>query len=115
MKKIRYGLITIVATMAFVGCSYVRKEPRVINVVQYKCGGTLVEATFRDDGTLGLDVDGRISRLTTVLAASGAKFETPSGIRPHITFWDKGTYAMLTVGKKAYPTCNVIEKTHEME
>lgn len=80
------------------------KSPREpLEVINFLCGDTAVEARYYDDGAV-LHVDGEEIALSAVVAASGARYA--SGSDPaEIEFWSRGLEAMLTMRGTRYPTC----------
>lgn len=69
---------------------------------RFDCGGTTVEFGMQDD-TPTLRLDGRDYRMRQVPAASGSRYVAEAD--DTVTFWSKGTEAMLSVGGEERPAC----------
>ncbi|MCS5711315.1 META domain-containing protein [Candidatus Berkiella aquae] len=75
----------------------------------FLCGKTEVTAIFQGEKELSLMIHGVKHELVAVMSGSGAKYETPEGIRPSIMFWNKGTQATIEVAGKAMPLCHQMQ------
>lgn len=77
---------------------------------RFDCGGTTVEFGMQDD-TPTLRLEGRDYWMRPVPAASGSRYVAEAD--ETVTFWSKGTEAMLTVGGEERPACAKVEKDPE--
>lgn len=72
--------------------------------VAYDCGGTAVQASFDGDNATVL-LDGESIPLSTVPAASGARYQGARADGVAVELWTKGGSATLSVAGNAYPEC----------
>ena len=68
--------------------------------VQYTCeNGKTVDATYQNagDGSVDVEIDGKVYMLQPVVSASGAKYQNQQGMSPgkSLVWWTKGPEAML--------------------
>lgn len=118
--------LAAIATLAACGATATREsgsiapEPAGIRTVPYTCAdGRRIEARYDNrvpgSPSLSLTVDGRRFEMFAVVAASGARYSTESGLRPDhgLQWWTKGREATLseilmdhtTTGPVALTTC----------
>lgn len=105
ISMITWGVL-MVLPFCLAGCGPKAADRAAVThpAVYFSCGPARLKAVFQND-SLTLDIDGQSHTLMSVIAASGAKYETSSGVTPHVVFWNKGREAMLEVGDTSYPTC----------
>jgi heat shock protein HslJ/membrane-bound inhibitor of C-type lysozyme len=72
--------------------------------VTYSCGGTSVQAAFDGDNATVL-IDGESIPLSTVPAASGARYQGARADGVAVELWTKDSGATLSVAGNAYPEC----------
>jgi heat shock protein HslJ/membrane-bound inhibitor of C-type lysozyme len=72
--------------------------------VAYDCGGTAVQASF-DGNNATVRIDGESIPLSTVPAASGARYQGTRADGVAVELWVKGGSATLSVAGNAYPEC----------
>lgn len=76
----------------------------------YLCGDTRVNAWFDGGSRASIQLNGAAYELATTISASGARYETAEGMRPHVVFWTKGDrYALLEIDGETMPDCHARE------
>ncbi|HRE30740.1 MAG TPA: MliC family protein, partial [Candidatus Berkiella sp.] len=93
----------------FLGTCLAFEAMAAVTQVQFLCGKIEVTAVFQGEKDLSLTIHGIKHELVAVMSGSGAKYETPIGIRPSIMFWNKGTQATIEVAGKAIPLCHQVQ------
>ncbi|MGL6290305.1 MAG: META domain-containing protein [Silanimonas sp.] len=76
----------------------------------YDCGGTAIQAGFDGDNATVL-IDGESIPLSTVPAASGARYQGARADGVTVELWTEGNSATLSVAGNAYPKCTSVEAT----
>lgn len=79
-------------------------------VTSYTCGDVTAEFTAQGEHTGALEVAGITYHLSHSIAASGAKYETASGIAPRAVFWVKGEQALLEISGQDDRTCTAVKQ-----
>jgi heat shock protein HslJ/membrane-bound inhibitor of C-type lysozyme len=108
-------MVSVLAMMlAACGAQKQDDKPKDINTMTafYNCGELGVKAVYKGQDQLVLMALGEEYTLPRVVAASGAKYETPEEAEPYIMFWSKGTEAMLNIDDQTAPTCEQIVPTN---
>lgn len=100
MKKL-LGILMLPFVMA--GCA---NTVEIEDKASYKCGNAIIEATFFDDDTMMVAMDGKEYVLDINDEASGDKYEN---MADKVVFWDKGDIYFELNGQ-GYPTCQKIVK-----
>lgn len=71
----------------------------------YKCGEQIISASFLDDNSVVMNINGSKTVLTRVESASGYRYDNPAA---QITFIQKNGDTMLNINNHEYPLCREI-------
>ena len=112
---------TVLASTLLLGCGLSQsssekaaaKQAAAEHIYLFSCGQTPVKAIVKGQQKLTLYLEGRQVQLTSVPAASGAKYETAANVTPRIVFWNKGTSAMLETGNGRTLDCRQLTEMIE--
>lgn len=110
---IRTMILMGVATLALAGCLPKKDKdaevsdstqteaqsstPSTRNAVIFHCGSVVVQAVFDGQDKAVMMVGDQAYQLQSVVAASGAKYETAAGVAPAAMLWSKGDDALANI------------------
>lgn len=125
---IRTMILMGVATLALAGC-LPKKDKAVENagasdaqqaetdssalapsgqgVVIFNCESVIVQAAFDGQDKVVMMVGDQTYQLQSVVSASGAKYETASGVTPAAMLWNKGDEALANIPGHGEMSCQV--------
>jgi membrane-bound inhibitor of C-type lysozyme len=96
------NIVTAVTALAALAACQRTHDPAVADIVAYRCGDLEVAAVFTELESAVLTIDDRTLTLTSVPAASGAKYADGEGNE----FWTKGLeQGLLTLAGEAQRSC----------
>lgn len=76
----------------------------------YNCGEMPLSATQAGSDAVDLNINGRIVNAKRVISASGVRYENNDPAQK-VLFWSKGEEAMLDIGNKTYPACQMVKNS----
>ena len=94
---------TFAAFLLLFGCT---PSVDVDDVRQYKCGAQIIKASFLDDNSVILGVNGTNYVLERSAANSGRRYDNNDS---NITFMQQGRNTYLIMDGKNYPLCLELE------
>ena len=75
--------------------------------VIFNCGSVIVQAAFDGQDKVVMMVGDQTYHLQSVVSASGAKYETASGVTPAAMLWSKGDEALANIPGHGEMSCQV--------
>lgn len=103
-----------VLTLAIAGCVSYPIEKDLGESTHYTCDDTPLSVFTDEDRAIKINISGTTYPVIQRETVYGIKYESIMG-RPNITFWDKGTSAVLEIEGKAYPECQKINNPGSVE
>jgi len=110
MAMLSRSLACSALALTLVGCTAFQGGHEKTLTSLYNCGDMPLSARQQGDGTLSLDVNGKVIYVAPIATADGTKYQnmTPP---PQTTFWNKGEEATLEINGKTYPTCQHVKNS----